>query len=181
MEFHLAAQAWRTLPQLCGTQVSKVDISYLANLQNNEALTYYLCTNVGYRSFDFVGYSNTWTKVNGQKADPDCPLNTLSEPPNANDPLANIFEEYAANQAAWILDFADVLEKMLSNGYRSDELVDAPNHVSGVVCHQDSRVLGRFWSCYHHNATLNPPESSEHYLFVQLYILVRSISIYPSF
>ena len=87
--------------------------------------------------------------VNGFKADPDCPRNLISEPPEANEPLADIFEEYARDQTKWILDFADALEKMLSNGYEVSELVDAPDHYTGVVCPRQKQDLQKFYNCYH--------------------------------
>ena len=88
--------------------------------------------------------------VNGRKADPDCPRNLMSEPPEANEQLADIFEEYAVNQTRWILDFADTLEKMLSNGYKVSELVDAPDHYTGVVCpRQKQSYVNKFYNCYH--------------------------------
>ena len=64
--------------------------------------------------------------------------------------LADIFEEYAVNQTRWILDFADTLEKMLSNGYKVSELVDAPDHYTGVVCPRQKQNAGnKFYNCYH--------------------------------
>ena len=74
----------------------------------------------------------------------------MSEPPEANEQLADIFEEYAVNQTRWILDFADTLEKMLSNGYKVSELVDAPDHYTGVVCPRQKQNAGnKFYNCYH--------------------------------
>ena len=74
----------------------------------------------------------------------------LSEPPEANEKLADIFEEYAGNQTRWILDFADTLEKMLANGYGISELVDAPDHSTGVVCTREKQNAGdKFYNCYH--------------------------------
>ena len=88
--------------------------------------------------------------INGRKADPQCPRNLLSEPFEANEPLADIFEEYARDQTKWILDFADALEKMLSNGYQASELVDAPDHYTGVVCPRiKQNVVKTFYNCYH--------------------------------
>ena len=87
--------------------------------------------------------------VNGIKGDPDCPRNLISEPPEANEPLADIFEEYARDQSKWILDFADALEKMLSNGYQASELVDAPDHYTGVVCPRiKQNVVKTFYNCF---------------------------------
>ena len=74
----------------------------------------------------------------------------LSEPPEANEQLADIFEEYAGNQTRWILDFADTLEKMLANGYVRSELVDAPDHYTGVVCPREKENAGnKFYNCCH--------------------------------
>ena len=87
--------------------------------------------------------------VNGRKADPECPRNLMSEPPEANEQLADIFEEYAENQTRWMLDFSDTLEKMLSNGYKASELVDAPDHYTGVVCPRQKQDLQKFYNCYH--------------------------------
>ena len=67
--------------------------------------------------------------------------------------MADIYEEYAADQTTFILDFADALEKMLSNGYDSKDLVDAPDHYSGVLCHRekapDWKNVYQFYNCYH--------------------------------
>ena len=87
--------------------------------------------------------------INGRKADPECPRNLMSEPPEANEQLADIFEEYARDQSRWILDFADTLEKMLSNGYEASELVDAPDHYTGVVCPRQKLDGNKFYNCYH--------------------------------
>ena len=35
---------------------------------------------------------------------------------------ATIVEEYAGNQAQWVLDFANVFDKMMANGYNTNQL-----------------------------------------------------------
>ena len=50
------------------------------------------------------------------KADPQCELNKIEEPPGST-PLHEIFEEYAKDQQGWMSDFVPALHKMLSNGY----------------------------------------------------------------
>jgi hypothetical protein len=92
----------------------------------------------------------TWSRIDGKKSDPMCERNQLSEPPEANEPLSDIFEEYAQNQTQWIHDFSNTLEKMLENGYGNNELTDAPDHFTGVKCHREwDHASDKYWNCYH--------------------------------
>ena len=68
-----------------------------------------------------------------KKADPECALNKMSVPEGTT-PMHEIFEEYAADQQKWVNDFVPTLEKMLSNGYQYDDLVDAPDQYTGIEC-----------------------------------------------
>ena len=81
--------------------------------------------------------------------DVGCPLNKL-QVPEGSTPLHKIFEEYAADQQKWVNDYVPTFEKMLSNGYNSEELANAPDHYTGVIC---SRFPGdyKYYSCYHAN------------------------------
>ena len=92
----------------------------------------------------------TWSMIDGKKSDPMCERNQLSEPPEANEPLSDIFEEYAQNQTQWIHDFSNTLEKMLENGYENNELTDAHDHFTGVKCHREwDYAVDKYWNCYH--------------------------------
>ena len=59
------------------------------------------------------------------RADPDCPPNK-TELPEGSTPLHLIFEEYAQDQDKWISDFIPAYEKMISNGYEENDLVEGP-------------------------------------------------------
>ena len=70
--------------------------------------------------------------------------------PSGATPLANVFEEYAADQEKWYNDFVDVLEKMLHNGYEEDTLVDTPDHETNVKCpRQNPHNWRKFYNCFH--------------------------------
>ena len=71
------------------------------------------------------------------KADPNCPPNT-SELPKGSTPLHLIFEEYAKDQNKWITDFISAYEKMISNGYEDEDLIEAPTY-DDVVCPRKAR------------------------------------------
>ena len=82
-------------------------------------------------------------------AKPECPKNMMSVPEGAT-PLSTVFEEYAADQEKWYLDFVDVLEKMLGNGYDEESLVSAPDHATNVICpRQNPWDWRKFYNCYH--------------------------------
>ena len=70
--------------------------------------------------------------------------------PSGSTPLATMFEEYAADQERWYIDFVDVLEKMLNNGYEEDALVETPDHETNVVCpRQGPWDWRKFYNCFH--------------------------------
>ena len=70
--------------------------------------------------------------------------------PSGSTPLATMFEEYAADQERWYIDFVDVLEKMLNNGYGDDALVETPDHETNVVCpRQGPWDWRKFYNCFH--------------------------------
>ena len=72
--------------------------------------------------------------------------------PQGSTPLATAFEEYAADQEKWYSDFVDVLEKMLSNGYDTTSLVDAPDHETNVICPRQNPWNGnKFYNCFHNS------------------------------
>ena len=115
----------------------------------------------------FLGYAATWSRVpnranpnpnagwHWKKADPDCPFNTL-QIPDGSTPLHAIFDEYAADQQKWVNDFVPTLEKMLSNGYKEGELVDAPDQYTGIECTRLDRHDGMpYYNCR------NPDELSK--------------------
>ena len=82
--------------------------------------------------------------------DVGCPLNKM-QVPEGSTPLHEIFEEYAADQQKWVDDYVPTFEKMLSNGYNSEELTDAPDHFTGVVCSRYSPKVQayKYYSCYY--------------------------------
>ena len=70
--------------------------------------------------------------------------------PEGSPALANMFEEYAADQEKWYSDFVDVLEKMLSNGYDAESLVETPDHETNVICPlQNPWSWNKFYNCFH--------------------------------
>jgi len=96
------------------------------------------------------GWINNASRIAGHRwARPECPKNMMSVPDGAT-PLSTVFEEYAADQEKWYLDFVDVLEKMLGNGYDDGSLVSAPDHSTNVICpRQNPWDWRRFYNCYH--------------------------------
>ena len=68
-----------------------------------------------------------------KKSDPQCNLMTL-QIPEGSTPMHEIFEEYASDNAKWIADFIPAFEKMLANGYQSDDLVNGPDAYTDVHC-----------------------------------------------
>jgi len=80
------------------------------------------------------GWRYTWTMINGQRAEPECPHTMIREPADA-EPTSQIVEEYADDSTAFLRDFIPTLEKMLANGYAEGELQDAPAAgMSGFSC-----------------------------------------------
>mmetsp|Transcript_59358 Transcript_59358/g.176579 ORF Transcript_59358/g.176579 Transcript_59358/m.176579 type:complete len:261 (-) Transcript_59358:92-874(-) len=80
-------------------------------------------------------HSYTWTRIDGQKAEPLCNATMIREPSD-DEPTHRIIEQYADDAAAWLRDFFPALEKMLSNGYGvAGELVEAPaGGMTGFSC-----------------------------------------------
>ena len=65
---------------------------------------------------------------------PECGKQMLAEPPGS-EPTYKIFEEYAADQTAWLDDFTDAFEKMMRNGYQdTNPLQDGPDVHTNVDC-----------------------------------------------
>eukprot|EP00931_Biecheleriopsis_adriatica_P087183 TRINITY_DN6168_c0_g1_i1.p1 TRINITY_DN6168_c0_g1~~TRINITY_DN6168_c0_g1_i1.p1 ORF type:complete len:703 (+),score=83.65 TRINITY_DN6168_c0_g1_i1:56-2110(+) len=83
----------------------------------------------------------TWSTIDGVKAEPGCPKNSL-ESPSGSTPLYEIFEEYADDPASWIRDFAPALEKMLTNGYMHNDLSTGPDQWTDIICSGSG-----FWLC----------------------------------
>jgi len=71
-------------------------------------------------------YHLTWSRIDGQKAEPQCPLNR--EKVGSSKPLYEIVEEFANDQPKFIRAFMHALELMLENGYgqKNNELELAP-------------------------------------------------------
>ena len=123
-----------------------------------------------FKRFLFADYGFTWSCLptvpnpdpnNGwhwKKADPNCPLNSM-QVPDGSTPLHEIFEEYAADQQKWINDFVPTLEKMLSNGYAENELVDAPDQYTGIHCkRQEVNDYNNYYNCFNPDELLNESE-----------------------
>ena len=72
----------------------------------------------GFAQFDGTG--RTWSSINGKKADPECPLQSLAVP-ESDHSTSWYMREYATNQDRWINDFVAVFDKMMANGYDSLE------------------------------------------------------------
>lgn len=68
---------------------------------------------------------NRWTLIDGQRAEPQCPFQTLAEPPE-DEPLHEIVESFADSTERWLEVFFPTLEKMIANGYADGELQAAP-------------------------------------------------------
>merc|ERR1719232_2451263 len=77
-----------------------------------------------------TGNQETWSEIDGDKADPGCQLQHLCVPASDNS-TSWYMREYAVNQDRFIRDFVAVFDKMLSNGYNS---LSAGPEVTGVTC-----------------------------------------------
>ena len=96
----------------------------------------YGCPNFdGFNTESWKSNKNTWSQKPGVgRYDPECPLQTLAVPEGST-PLHQIVEEYAEDQDAWIRDFIPALEKMLANGYNSNDLQDSSlNYSFRLLC-----------------------------------------------
>ena len=119
-----------------------------------------------------TSYAATWTRVpyytenpdpynnmHWKKADPDCAFNKMSVP-DGSTPLHEIFEEYASDQQKWVNDFVPALEKMLSNGYNDEDLVDAPDQYTGIQCtRQDKHDGFNYYNCRNPEETVDQSEA----------------------
>ena len=127
-----------------------------------------------------TSHAATWTRVpyyqenpdpynnlHWKKADPDCPFNKMSIP-DGSTPLHEIFEEYAADQQKWVNDFVPALEKMLSNGYNDEDLVDAPDQYTGIQCtRQDLHDGNNYYNCRNPEETVD--QSDAFFIIRRLY------------
>ena len=78
-----------------------------------------------------MGNENTtkfgdWWENPDHIADFECPLQDITEPAGS-EPMHVVVEEFAEFQNVWIAEFMSVLEKVLENGYRDEELVRGPD------------------------------------------------------
>jgi len=89
----------------------------------------------GFKDFNMENWSKSKSNLlNTRRAyTHDCALNMRREPAN-DEPLSTIISTYADNQAAWVKDFIPAFEKMMSNGYSSSDLKDAPSSWENVLC-----------------------------------------------
>jgi len=77
----------------------------------------------GFESFKsgmWNSYANSWTRIDGKKAEPECGLNTYKE--SGDSSMHEIIESYADSSETWINDFKDAFEKLIANGYAENEL-----------------------------------------------------------
>jgi len=65
------------------------------------------------------GFPNNWPNGNKVSITPNCPIEDHAP---EGEKLHSIVEDYADKPQKWFDDFVEVIEKMLSNGY-SDELL----------------------------------------------------------
>ena len=80
---------------------------------------------------NYTSYWEMWSNMpESVKADPQCPLQTLSVPSSDN-PTSWYMETYAREQHLWMSDFADVLDKMMINGYPDGGVVACGGSVDG--------------------------------------------------
>ena len=93
----------------------------------------------GFENFRSTGttYGQSWSNINGIKADPQCNLQSLSLPASDNS-TSWYMREYAVDQDRFIRDFVAVFDKMLSNG--SPALQTGPDQSSGVICTSQSKA-----------------------------------------
>ena len=73
------------------------------------------------------------------KDQPDCPLNKMRV--GGSRPLSKSFELFASDQDKWVEVFIPTFEKMMANGYKGGELIDAP--FENIVCVRKSPNSGR--------------------------------------
>ena len=69
----------------------------------------------------------------GRFVDAKCGVNMYEEPAGSK-PLYQVVEEYADDQNAWIEDFIPTMEKMMSNGYGENDLIDSNYDYSKLSC-----------------------------------------------
>ena len=128
-------------------------------------------TGIPYGCSGLESFNNTYWKHNGlstwsrvplvENPDPfnghhwrrdgvTCPLNKLQEPIGST-PLHEIFEEYANDQQKWINDYVPTFEKMISNGYEDEDLQDAPDQWTDVICPRPGPEDQpyKYHTCYH--------------------------------
>ena len=75
-----------------------------------------------------------------------CALNDLEEPKGST-PMFRLVEEYAASNDAFVADALPALERILSNGYASDELVTAPMEPHQCEFVDDTNEWHREYRC----------------------------------
>jgi len=99
----------------------------------------------GFASFSLEnfkkGYHLTWSRIDGQKADPQCAKNAFKD--SGDLPLHEIIEQFADDQDKFLADFVPAMEKMLSNGYTAGALLQGPDQFAEVTC---SNI--QFWACW---------------------------------
>eukprot|EP01063_Lacrimia_lanifica_P012945 TRINITY_DN1963_c0_g1_i1.p1 TRINITY_DN1963_c0_g1~~TRINITY_DN1963_c0_g1_i1.p1 ORF type:complete len:854 (+),score=199.95 TRINITY_DN1963_c0_g1_i1:51-2612(+) len=122
---------------------------------------------VGLEDFTLTEWEKTWTagtqfqshwsKINGRRAEPQCPFQTM-QIPSGSTPLHEMVEEFADHQDRWVAAFVPAFEKMLANGYGPNDLQAGPDQWTAVTC---PRVMPeaatQFWECTAPPPTPIPP------------------------
>ncbi|CAE7034834.1 APX1 [Symbiodinium sp. CCMP2592] len=75
-----------------------------------------------------------------------CPFTTIADPPGST-PMYQVVEEYADSNEKFFSDFFPVLEKMLKNGYSTEDLQETPM-ASHACPYQDPHDWHRYYSCF---------------------------------
>ena len=92
----------------------------------------------------------TWSNIPNRRviADPQCPLQTLSVPESDNS-TSWYMETYAREQHRWLNDFADVLDKMMTNGYQDGTSWPVVDQWTDVSCSPRGSVYSQCWHDSH--------------------------------
>ena len=94
---------------------------------------------------NFTRWSETWSCIpESVKADPQCPLQMLSVPASDN-PTSWYMETYAREQHMWLRDFANVLDKMMTNGYEDGSSWPIVDQWTGVSCSPRGAEYSQCW------------------------------------
>jgi len=74
-----------------------------------------------------------WSATGWARSDPGCDKQSLAIPAT-DKPTSWYMDEYAKDQALWIRDFGDVMDKMMANGYDIEDLNLEFDEIKEVAC-----------------------------------------------